>query len=267
MGFGVPAIENFTPYDALQKLMSFTVVFLAAPLMMATGPAMSPAVVGRFPWYPKLFGTRQAARSIHFLGMAFLVFFTVMHIVLVFVVHPDHNLPQMILGVNDPARFAQALTVCLMGIAVVVAAWLAISYLSLVDIRKTQNFLFTLLEPIRAITVNRMASRTRRAGTYTDKDISPYHWSNGRYPGPEESPEWTTMAQNDFRDYVLAIGGLTSNSVRVTFAELKALPQQEQISMHTCMQGWTGIAKWKGPRVMDVMALAGERDPARSTSW
>lgn len=73
MGFGVPAIENFTPYDALQKLMSFTVVFLAAPLMMATGPAMSPAVVGQFPWYPKLFGTRQAALSIHFLGMAFLV--------------------------------------------------------------------------------------------------------------------------------------------------------------------------------------------------
>jgi DMSO/TMAO reductase YedYZ molybdopterin-dependent catalytic subunit len=47
--------------------------------------------------------------------------------------------------------------------------------------------------------------------------------------------------------------------VRVTFDELKALPQQEQIAMHTCMQGWTGIAKWKGPKVMDVMALAGER--------
>ncbi len=31
--------------------------------------------------------------------------------------------------------------------------------------------------------------------------------------------------------------------------------------MHTCMQGWTGIAKWSGPKVMDVMALAGERAP------
>jgi DMSO/TMAO reductase YedYZ molybdopterin-dependent catalytic subunit len=60
----------------------------------------------------------------------------------------------------------------------------------------------------------------------------------------------------------MEIGGLTSHPVRVTFDEIKALPQQEQIAMHTCMQGWTGIAKWKGPKVMDVMALAGERDPA-----
>jgi hypothetical protein len=84
---------------------------------------MSPAVIGRHPWYARLFGGRQAARSLHFLGMAFLTFFTAMHIALVFVVHPDHNLPQMVFGVDDQARFAQALTVCLLSIAAVVAAW------------------------------------------------------------------------------------------------------------------------------------------------
>ena len=261
-GFGIPGIEHFTPYDSLQQLMYFTVVFVAAPLMMATGPAMSPAVIGRHPWYAKLFGGRQAARSLHFLGMAFLTFFTAMHIALVFVVHPDRNLPQMVFGVDDQARFAQALTVCLLSIAAVVAAWVAISYLSLVDVRKTQRLLFAALEPIRALTVNRMVSRTRRTGTYTEKDISPYHWSNGRHPTPEESPAWTLLARDDFEDYVMEIGGLTSHPVRVTFDEIKALPQQEQIAMHTCMQGWTGIAKWKSPKVMDVMALAGERDPA-----
>jgi hypothetical protein len=120
--------------------------------------------------------------------MTFLTFFTAMHIALVFVVHPDHNLPQMVFGVDDQARFAQALTVCLLSIAAVVAAWLAISYLSLVDVRKTQRLLFAALEPIRALTVNRMASRTRRTSTYTEKDISPYHWSNGRHPTPESRP-------------------------------------------------------------------------------
>jgi sulfoxide reductase catalytic subunit YedY len=260
-GLDVPGIENFTPYDSLQQLMYFTVVFVAAPLMLATGPAMSPALVGRHPWYPRMFGGRQAARSLHFLGMAFLTFFTVMHIGLVFVVHPDHNLPQMMFGVDDPARFAQALTVCLIGIATVVAAWLAISYLSLVDVRRTQRLLFALLEPIRAVTVNRMVSRTRRAETYEEKDISPYHWSNGRHPTPEESPEWTALAQDDFHDFVLEIGAVGSRPVQVPLDRLKALPQQEQIAMHTCMQGWTGIAKWKGPKVMDVMALGGERDP------
>ena len=42
-GFGIPSIEDFQPYDALQQIMYFTVVFIAAPLMMATGPVLSPA--------------------------------------------------------------------------------------------------------------------------------------------------------------------------------------------------------------------------------
>ncbi len=63
-GFGVPGIEHFTPYDAGQKLMYFVVIFLAAPLMMATGPVMSPAFRGRFPWYPKMLGGVQAISSV-----------------------------------------------------------------------------------------------------------------------------------------------------------------------------------------------------------
>ena len=70
MGLQIPSIEHFQPYDALQKLMYFTVVFIVAPLMIATGPIMSPTFAGRFPRYVKLFHNRQTARSIHFLGMA-----------------------------------------------------------------------------------------------------------------------------------------------------------------------------------------------------
>lgn len=256
-GFGVPGIENFQPYDALQQIMYFAVVFIAAPLMMVTGPVMSPAVIGRFPWYPKLFGGRQAARSIHFLGMVFLTFFMVVHVALVFIVHPEYNLTHIVFGDYDPARVGQATTIVLITIAAVVGAWIAISYLSLIDVRKTQKFLFAFLEPIRKITVNRMKSQTRKLNTYTEQDISPYHWSNGRYPAPDESLEWTSLAQHDFHDYVLEING--PNPVRLSYEDLQSLPQQEQIAMHTCMQGWTGIAKWKGPKVMDVMALAGER--------
>ena len=257
-GLGVPSIENFTPYDSLQQLLYFTVVFIVAPLMMATGPVMSPAVIGQYPWYPKIFGGRQAARSIHFLGMAFLTVFIVMHVALVFIVHRGHNTTHMVFGAYDPARVAQGTTFLVLGAVLVVAAWIAISYLSVIDVRATQRFLFRLLEPIRAVTVNKMKSRTREVGTYTEADISPYHWSNGRHPTPEESPEWHALAANDFRDYVLEIGP-SDHPLRVTFDQIKALPQQEQISMHTCMQGWTGIAKWKGPKVMTLMALGGER--------
>ncbi|HQR78634.1 MAG TPA: cytochrome b/b6 domain-containing protein [Actinomycetota bacterium] len=254
-GFGIPDIEHFNPYDPLQSLMYFVVVFVAAPLMMLTGPCMSPAVIGQYPWLPKLFGGRQAARSIHFLGMAFLTFFIVMHVSLVFLVHRPHNVTNMVFGGYDPARVAQATTVMLIVILVSVVAWIAISYLSLVDKRRTQIFLNHLTEPLRKHTINKMQSRTRRLGTYSEKDISPYHWTNGRYPTPQESPEWTRLAQDDFADYVLEIKG--TNTVMVAFEQIKALPQQTQISLHACMQGWTGIAKWTGPKVMDLMALSG----------
>src|ERR1035441_217654 len=49
-----------------------------APLSMLTGIAMSPAVDNRFPIFPKLFGSRQGARSIHFtLVMGYLCFLAV----------------------------------------------------------------------------------------------------------------------------------------------------------------------------------------------
>ena len=161
---GCRASSNFTPYDSLQQLLYFTVVFIVAPLMMATGPVMSPAVIGRYPWYPKIFGGRQAARSIHFLGMAFLTVFIVMHVALVFIVHRGHNTTHMVFGAYDPARVAQGTTILVLGAVLVVAAWIAISYLSVIDVRATQRFLFRLLEPIRAVTVNKMKSRTRGAG-------------------------------------------------------------------------------------------------------
>ena len=52
----------FHPYNALQKLTYFGLVFALTPLQMLTGIAMSPTIEARFPWYPKLFGNRQAAQ-------------------------------------------------------------------------------------------------------------------------------------------------------------------------------------------------------------
>ena len=31
-----------------------------------------------------------------------------------------------------------------------------------------------------------------------------------------------------------------------SFSELKAMPKQEQITKHFCIQGWSGVAKWGG---------------------
>jgi len=262
-GLGVPSIEHFQPYDALQQLMYFFVVFVAAPLMIVTGPVMSPAVVGRFPWYPKLFGGRQDARSLHFLGMACFTLFIVIHVTLVFAVHPKYNLTHMMLGEADPARFAQALTMTVLGIAAVVGIWLFLSFWSLADPRRTQVLLNRVTEPARRLTVNRLSSRQRKAQVWTEADISPYHWSNGRHPAPDESPEWEELRLDGWRDYRLEIGGLVDRPVSLSLEDLRSMPRQEQITMHTCMQGWTGIAKWGGVKLSDVLALVEKKPNAR----
>src|SRR5207248_4070008 len=73
--FHIPPTSDFRPYDPLQQLAYAAVVFLLGPFMLLTGAAMSPAIEARFPWYIKLFGGRQVARSLHFLSLiAFTLF-------------------------------------------------------------------------------------------------------------------------------------------------------------------------------------------------
>lgn len=241
--FKAPSLEHFSPYDGLQKLGYFAVVFLLAPLMIATGAAMSPAIAGRFPWYPKIFGGRQAARSIHFLGMAAFLAFTAIHVTLVFLVHPEHNLVHMMMGAEfSDALVAQAIVRVVLGVTVVVALWIIASYWSLSDLRRSQRLLYRLQRPFKKL----LPRATRQRQAYTEADISPFHWVNTRPPTQEQSPEWLALRANGFADYRLRVEGLVAVPASFSIDELKALAEQDQITMHTCMQGWTGIAKWSG---------------------
>jgi thiosulfate reductase cytochrome b subunit len=104
----VPPLSEFQPYDALQQLTYAVVVFVLAPVMLVTGAAMSPAIAASFPWYIKLLGGRQVARSIHFLGMLAFTVFVVFHVFFVLVVHPRENLTNITLG-GQPERLGLAL--------------------------------------------------------------------------------------------------------------------------------------------------------------
>lgn len=267
MGLQIPSIEHFQPYDALQKLMYFTVVFIVAPLMIATGPIMSPTFAGRFPRYVKLFHNRQTARSIHFLGMAFYCVFVVIHVALVFIVHPQYNIAHMMLGENyndiTAARFAQAVTMLILGIVFAIALWIGASYWSLADKRRAQRLVWGATQPIRSLTLDKMHSRQVKTGTFTEDDISPFHWVNTRPPTREQSEEWVEMRERGFEDYRLEIGGLVEEEKSFSIDELKALGHVTNITMHTCMQGWTGIAKWEGIRLKDVLALVKPTEGAR----
>ena len=78
-----PEPNGFYGYNALQQLSYFATIFIMAPLSILTGMAMSRALVNRFPIYARLFGGRQAARSIHFLLLIGFIGFTIVHVTLV----------------------------------------------------------------------------------------------------------------------------------------------------------------------------------------
>ena len=83
--FHLPAgAERFLRLQrACSRSHILSAVFVFGLLAILTGIAMSPAVVNRFPWYAKIFGGRQAARSIHFLTMLGFLAFIVVHVTLI----------------------------------------------------------------------------------------------------------------------------------------------------------------------------------------
>ncbi|MGW9005023.1 cytochrome b/b6 domain-containing protein [Brevibacterium casei] len=94
-----PMEDAWVNYNALQQLMYFIVVFIAAPLAAITGVRMSE-------WWPKDAATLNKiypaplARAIHFPTMLFFVFFIAVHVFLVFATGLRQNLGYMFAGTN-----------------------------------------------------------------------------------------------------------------------------------------------------------------------
>ena len=80
---GPKAHEAEGSYNALQRAAYFGVVFVAFPLMVWTGLAMSPAFVAVFPWAEAALGGRQTARTLHFVLTWVVVGFFVVHVAMV----------------------------------------------------------------------------------------------------------------------------------------------------------------------------------------
>lgn len=85
-------------YNVLQKLSYVAVIFVLLPLVILTGLALSPGMDAAWPWLLEIFGGRQSARSLHFLAMAGLALFTVVHLTLVILAGVGNELRSMITG-------------------------------------------------------------------------------------------------------------------------------------------------------------------------
>ena len=85
-------------YGVLQKLAYVGVLFVLLPAMIASGLAMAPGMDAAAPWLVDLFGGRQSARSVHFIGMAGLVGFVGLHLSMVLLSGPLRRVWAMIAG-------------------------------------------------------------------------------------------------------------------------------------------------------------------------
>ncbi|WP_449047555.1 molybdopterin-dependent oxidoreductase [Parapedobacter sp.] len=248
--FHFPVEPNgFYHYNALQQLSYFGVIFILAPLAMLTGLAMSPAIENRFHWYPRLFGNRQSARSLHFMVMVCYLAFIVIHVALVVATGLVRNMNHIVMGTDD----AHSPTGLYAGIAIVlfvvlccfIALWLC--WHRPRSLQKTQAF-------INGNLWRRSINTFEPRRFYKKGDISPYFWPNGKIP--EDSDEWNALAKNDFKDYKLRVKGLVENPLELSLDELKKIAKEENITMHHCIQGWSGIAEWGGIPLRKIVELA-----------
>ena len=246
--FQVPPLADFRPYDPLQQLTYAFVVFVLGPAMLLTGIAMSPAIAASAPWYIKLFGGRQVARSLHFLCMTVFAVFVILHVTLVLVVHFRENIGNIVLGTPN-GHFRLAVTIAIIALLIVLAIYIWTAWYSLHHKRRVQVALDHIEAPIRTLALHNMASGQH----YRESDISPYLWVNGAPPGSEESPEFIALAKDGFRDWRLEVGGLVAHPLSLSLDDLRALPIQIQITKHNCVQGWSGVGKWQGVSVTEIL--------------
>ena len=232
-----PEPDGFYGYNALQQLAYCATIFVMAPISILTGLGMSPALVNHFPRYVKVFGGRQGARSIHFLMMVGFAAFVVVHVTLVAITGFERNMNHIVMGTDDTGPMGMILG--FIGIAVVVLSWVAAHYISWHFPRGLQHAQEAITRPVKLVTLDRLNPEEH----YTKEQISPYFWPNGKMP---EREDWKQLAAGSFKDYRLKISGLVKNPVELSLSELRALGAEETITMHHCIQGWSGIAQWGG---------------------
>ena len=63
------------------------------------------------------------------------------------------------------------------------------------------------------------------------------------------------------------MGGLVERPVELSLADLQNLGETEHITMHHCIQGWSGIAKWGGIRMKALIDLVQPKPEARVVAF
>ncbi len=99
-------------------------------------------------------------------------------------------------------------------------------------------------------------SPTQLAPTYTEAEITrPFPFN--AYYGEDE------IREVDEASYRLEVTGMVADKHSWSLAELRLMPQEEQITRHICVEGWSAIGRWGGVRFSDFLRHIGADTSAK----
>ncbi len=184
--------------------------------------------------------------------------FIVVHVTMVVMTGFARNMNHIVMGTDD--LNSSGMYWGFVGIGVVVLSWVVAHYVSWNHPRGLQHALKSVTYPMQLLTLNRLIPRQG----YSEAQISPYFWPNGKMPVRED---WKRLAENRFRDFRLRVGGLVENPVELSLADMERLGHFDDITMHHCIQGWSGIAKWGGIPLKNLIDLVRPKPEARVVAF
>jgi DMSO/TMAO reductase YedYZ molybdopterin-dependent catalytic subunit len=123
--------------------------------------------------------------------------------------------------------------------------------------RTVQHAAKAIVTPVMRFLLGTAATRAE----FGPADISPFFWVNGQMPTCDK---WKALAADDFKGYRLKVYGSVENRVELSLDDLRALGQKTQITLHHCIQGWSGIAAWGGAPLAALIKLVRPRPNAKA---
>jgi hypothetical protein len=129
-------------------------------------------------------------------------------------------------------------------IVIIIHAWA--TGISLIRPRLVQKFLGAIVDPIKLILFHKAISKQK----FNRSDISLFFRINGI---PPDTKEYRKYFDNQFIDWKLKIFGLVKYPLEISLKDLRDKKEQTQITEHSCIQGWTAIAEWKGIPMIDLI--------------
>lgn len=243
LSFEMP--QNKGLFNPLQKLSYFCLVYVLTPIQILSGIAMAPAISGRFPAFVALFGGRQGARSVHFIGLLLYLLFFVVHLFMVFVHGFGKGMARIVLG-SESKPHDIAVFLGLAGILLVVLINVVATYASLKHTFRMKKFLELGVDSLLRFFFHHQRSVQNHQKT------SPTPRANGR---PPKNELFQHHLQHNFRDFRLKLYGLVETPLAFNLQELKALPKEEQSTLHICIQGWSYYAQWGGVHLKTLLDL------------